>query len=60
VALGVEAVDAFDGDEHREVMLGGYFQPRHTLTINLGAGAGFDGGPDLTVRTALIWQVGGH
>jgi hypothetical protein len=56
VAFGIEAVDSFDHREDREVMLGGYFQPSHPLTINLGVGTGFDGGPDLTVRSAFIWQ----
>lgn len=59
-ALGVEAVGAFDRPEGREVLLGLYLQPIHTLTINLGTGTGFDGGPDFTVRTSLIWQFGGH
>jgi hypothetical protein len=59
-ALGFEVVDTFDRRDDREVMLGAYFQPLHTLTFNVGTGTGYDGGPDFTLRTSLIWQFGGH
>ena len=57
VAFGVEFVGSFDHREDREVMFGAYLHPMHPLTINLGVGTGFDGGPDYTLRSALIWQI---
>ena len=39
-----------------EVLAGLYFEASERLSLNLGLGTGVDGGPDLTVRTALVWR----
>lgn len=50
-----------DGEAHGhatgdEALLGLYFEASERLSINLGIGTGFDGGPDVTVRTGVIWR----
>lgn len=39
-----------------EVLAGLYFEASEALSLNLGLGTGIDDGPDLSVRTALVWR----
>lgn len=39
-----------------EILAGLYFEASERLSLNLGVGAGIDGGPDYTLRTALVWR----
>gem|GEM_PF-977198 len=39
-----------------EALLGLYFEASERLSVNGGVGTGIDGGPDLSVRTAVVWR----
>ena len=53
---GAEAGHGHGGLVGHEVLAGLYFEASEKLSLNLGLGTGVDGGPDLTVRTALVWR----
>lgn len=59
MAWGLEAQGSLEESEH-EVLVGLYFDTSDRLTLNVGVGTGLsDSEIDLSIRTALIWHVGG-
>lgn len=60
LAWGSEAQGSFEESEH-EILVGLYFDASERLTLNVGVGTGLsDSEIDLSIRTALIWHVGGQ
>jgi hypothetical protein len=57
VAAGLEVAGTFEDDQEGEILLGIFADPRPWLTINVGVGTGFNGGGDLSVRTAFIFKL---
>ncbi len=55
-AVGLELEGSFESSGSDELMLGYYFESGSALTLNLGIGTALDEGPDITLRTAIIWQ----
>jgi len=56
LAIAVEAAGSFEGDNEGEVLVGLFADPAPWLSVNIGAGTGFNGGADLTFRSALIFR----
>jgi hypothetical protein len=57
VAAGLEVAGTFEDGKEGEILLAIFADPRPWLTVNVGLGTGFDGGADLTVRTAFIFKL---
>ena len=53
-AIGLELEGSFESGGS-DTDLGYYFESS-ALTLNLGIGTALDEGPDVTLRTAIIWQ----
>ncbi len=55
---GLEAAGGFESEAAEEALLGLYFDPGARWTVQLGAGTALgDEGPDLTLRTAVVWRA---
>lgn len=55
---GLEAAGGFESEAEDEALLGLYFDPAERWTVQLGAGTAIsDEGPDLTLRTAVVWRA---
>jgi hypothetical protein len=57
VAAGLEVTGTFEDDKEGEILLGLFADLRPWLTINVGVGTGFNGGADLSVRSAFIFKL---
>jgi hypothetical protein len=57
LGVGLEAQGDLEGRAEHEGLLGIYWSATDNLTLNLGYGAGFDNGPDYTLRAALVWRL---
>jgi len=55
--LGIEALAPIAHANAPEVMLGYYGSITKSLSLNVLAGAGVNGGPDRLARMELSWQV---
>ncbi len=55
-AFGLELNGSLESNGSSEVLIGYYGELLNRFSVNAGIGAGIDGGPDWTVRTAFIWQ----
>lgn len=56
VAAGFEVAGTFEDDREGEVLLGIFITPIPRLTVNVGIGTGFNGGADLSFRSALVFR----
>ena len=55
---GLEARGGFESDAEAEALFGLYFEPSNRVTMQLGAGTALgDEGPDLSIRTALVFRL---
>ena len=57
VAAGLEVAGTFEDGKEGEILLGIFTDLRPWLTINLGLGTGFNGGADISVRSAFIFKL---
>jgi hypothetical protein len=55
-AFGLEMNGSLEGGNSSEALIGYYGELSRWFSLNAGIGAGIDGGPDWSVRTAFIWQ----
>lgn len=55
--LGIEAMAAIDDADAPDLMLGYYGSISDSLSLNILAGAGIRGTPDLAVKMELSWQI---
>ena len=55
-AFGLEMNGSLEGGSSSEALIGYYGELSKRFSLNAGIGAGIDGGPDWSVRTAFIWQ----
>ena len=56
-ATGIEAVGDIGNANEHEVVLGGYFSPRHDVIMKLGVGVGLTGqSADVSLRTGIVWR----
>ena len=55
--LGIEAIAPIDDAGNPKLMLGYYGTLADSLSLNVMAGAGTAGSPDLTTRIELSWQL---
>ena len=57
VKLGIETLASLDDAGQPRLMLGYYGAVSESLSLNLLAGAGSGGSPDLAARMELVWKV---
>jgi hypothetical protein len=55
-AFGLELNGSLESNGSSEALIGYYGELSNRFSVNAGVGAGIDGGPDWSVRTAFIWQ----
>jgi len=57
VSVSFEATGDFSPDGYQEVNIGGFFVPRHDITLRAGIGMGLnEQSPDLLLRTGIVWR----
>lgn len=55
--LGLESIGDFADEGMHEMILGGYVNPSHALTVKLGVGFGLtEASSDFSVRTGFTWR----
>ena len=55
-AFGLELNGSLESNGSSEALIGYYGELSNRFSVNAGIGAGIDGGPDWSIRTAFIWQ----
>ena len=57
VAASLEITGAFEDGKEGEILLGILTDPLPWLTVNVGLGTGFNGGANLSIRSAFIFKL---